>query len=529
MTPTELWEFWNVLLETTKTKISKDIWDHYIQSGLFPKSLENNVLSIGSTRPYIKNFIETNQMYNDILIKTAQQILGRPLEICITFEETIIQEIEDKDAPSSLNLFSGQEKNKKETHPSFSDEANHLTGPKYEGIPYEPVVINIKGGKASALIEPAMEYAGDTSSIYTTPSPEHFLFPEENDSVSYESVLNSAYTFDTFVPGNSNRVAYSAAQAVAEMPAQKYNPLFIYGQSGLGKTHLMHAIGHYIKKEHPHLRVLCISSERFTNDLINSIKDKKSESFRKKYRNIDVLLVDDIQFLQSKEHTQEEFFHTFNTLHDDKKQIVLTSDTLPKDMKKMEDRLRSRFEGGFVATIQPPDLETRIAILRSISDREIGKNPNLKIPNDVINYIATIFDDNIRSMEGAFTKVIVTAELENKPISKEYTTNILKDIIDDTKNTYLTITSIQDFISSYFKIKKEDLLGKKRTKQLAYCRQIAMYLARELINESYPQIAISFGKKDHTTALHAYEKISKERENNKETRDLIDDIIKNLS
>ena len=337
------------------------------------------------------------------------------------------------------------------------------------------------------------------------------------------SSLNSHYTFDTFVTGNSNRFAHAAALAVAESPGRVYNPFFMYGGVGLGKTHLMHAIGHKILEKFPQMRVLYISSEKFTNELINSIRDGNPESFRQKYRNIDVLLVDDIQFLSKKEHTQEEFFHKFNTLHDANKHIILSSDRHPREIQTLEDRLRSRFEWGLITDIQAPDLETRIAILRKKAALE-----HLDVPNDVMFSIANRIDNNIRELEGALTRVVAYASLTKQPVTTTLTNEALANIFPTDKTREVTMELIQEVVASYFKLRLDDLHGKKRTRNLAMPRQIAMYLCRELTNNSLPQIGSSFGGRDHTTVIHAYEKISKERQEDAKLDRTIEQLMQRI-
>lgn len=318
------------------------------------------------------------------------------------------------------------------------------------------------------------------------------------------SMLNPKYTFDTFVIGSGNRFAHAASLAVAEAPAKAYNPLFIYGGVGLGKTHLMHAIGHYVQDHNPNAKVVYLSSEKFTNEFINSIRDNKAGDFRNKYRNVDVLLIDDIQFLAGKEQTQEEFFHTFNTLHEESKQIVISSDRPPKEIPTLEDRLRSRFEWGLITDITPPDLETRIAILRKKAKAE-----GLDIPNEVMLYIANQIDSNIRELEGALIRVVAYSSLINKDINADLAAEALKDIIPSSKPKVITILDIQKVVGQHFNVKLEDFKAKKRTKSVAYPRQIAMYLSRELTDFSLPKIGEEFGGRDHTTVIHAHEKISK--------------------
>ena len=335
--------------------------------------------------------------------------------------------------------------------------------------------------------------------------------------------LNPKYTFDTFVIGNSNRFAHAACVAVAESPAKAYNPLFLYGGVGLGKTHLMHAIGHHIMCQQEDPKVVYVSSEKFTNELINSIKNDKNEEFRNKYRNVDVLLIDDIQFIAGKEGTQEEFFHTFNALHEANKQIIISSDRPPKEIPTLEDRLRSRFEMGLITDIQPPDFETRIAILRKKAQLE-----NINVPNEVMTYIAKYIKSNIRELEGALTRVVAYSSLTNKNISLELATEALKDIISIPKSEEITVNIIKEKVSEAFNIKMDDFNSKKRTRTIAYPRQIAMYICRELTDLSLPKIGSEFGGRDHTTVIHAHDKISKDIEENQQIKEKIDKIISDL-
>ncbi|RFA32586.1 chromosomal replication initiation protein DnaA [Virgibacillus dokdonensis] len=319
-----------------------------------------------------------------------------------------------------------------------------------------------------------------------------------------KSLLNAKYTFDTFVIGAGNRFAHAASLAVAEAPAKAYNPLFIYGGVGLGKTHLMHAIGHYVQDHNPEAKVVYLSSEKFTNEFINAIMDNKTVNFRNKYRNVDILLIDDIQFIAGKESTQEEFFHTFNALHDDNKQIIISSDRPPKEIPTLEDRLRSRFEWGLITDITPPDLETRIAILTKKAKAE-----GLDIPNEVMLYIANQIDTNIRELEGALIRIVAYSSLVNQDIDASLAADALKDIIPSNKPKVVTIASIQEIVGKRYNVRLEDFLAKKRTKSIAFPRQIAMYLSREMTDSSLPKIGEEFGGRDHTTVIHAHEKISK--------------------
>jgi chromosomal replication initiator protein len=314
--------------------------------------------------------------------------------------------------------------------------------------------------------------------------------------------LNPKYQFETFVIGSSNRFAHAAAVAVAESPAKAYNPLFIYGESGLGKTHLLHAIGHYTQALVPGSRVRYVSSEEFTNDFINSIRDGRGETFRKRYRDIDVLLVDDIQFLENKEQTQEEFFHTFNTLHNANKQIVISSDRPPKQLVTLEDRLRNRFEWGLITDITPPELETRIAILRKKAAAE-----HLDAPPEVLEFIASKISSNIRELEGALIRVTAFASLNRQSVDLALAEVVLKDLIADATSAEITASTIMAQTSAYFSISMEELCGTSRTRMLVTARQIAMYLCRELTDLSLPKIGQHFGGRDHTTVMHADRKI----------------------
>lgn len=315
--------------------------------------------------------------------------------------------------------------------------------------------------------------------------------------------LNPKYTFDNFVIGQSNRFAHAAAVAVAEAPAKAYNPLFIYGDSGLGKTHLLHAIGDYAASMYAGIRVRYVSSEEFTNDFINSIANNRGSAFQARYRDVDILLIDDIQFLQGRAETQEAFFHTFNTLHDHDKQVVITSDLPPKQLTGFEDRMRSRFEWGLITDVQAPDLETRIAILRKKAQSE-----RLLIPDDVLEYIATVVSSNIRELEGALIRVSAFASLNRSTLDMSLAQTVLRDIIDQDDANVISPTDIITATAQYFKLSVDDLYGSSRSQAVATARQIAMYLCRERTSLSLPKIGQLFGNRDHTTVMYAYKKIS---------------------
>ncbi|WP_432662102.1 chromosomal replication initiator protein DnaA [Wukongibacter baidiensis] len=335
--------------------------------------------------------------------------------------------------------------------------------------------------------------------------------------------LNPKYVFDTFVIGNSNRFAHAASLAVAETPAKAYNPLFIYGGVGLGKTHLMHAIGHYTLGQNPNTKVVYVSSEKFTNELINSIKDDKNVEFRNKYRTVDVLLIDDIQFIAGKERTQEEFFHTFNALYEANKQLIISSDRPPKEIPTLEDRLRSRFEWGLITDIQAPDFETRIAILRKKAELE-----NIDIENEVLHFIAKKIKSNIRELEGALIRISAYSSLTNKDVSIDLANEALKDIISSSKPKQITISYIKDIVAQNHNVKVEDLNSKRRTRSITYPRQIAMYICRELTDLSLPKIGEEFGGRDHTTVIHAYDKISKDIKADNDFKNRIEKIVKEI-
>ena len=344
------------------------------------------------------------------------------------------------------------------------------------------------------------------------------LFADEDKtkSIAYESNINKRQRFDTFVVGNSNRFATAAAQAVANDPGNIYNPLFIYGNSGLGKTHLMHAIGNSILEAYPSAKVRYVTSETFTNEIINAIQNHTVKDFQEKYRTIDCLIIDDIQFLENKERTQEEFFHTFNALKESNKQIVISSDRNPQSMDKLEERLRSRFASGLTVDIQPPDLETRIAIIRKKAEIE-----NIAMPNEVIQTVATSIDNNIRMIEGAFNRIVAYASIMHLPIDMKVTETVLRDFATNTRQN-ITIEKIINHVCKFYSLQTDDLIGKKRPKNIVLPRQIAMYLCRKMTDASLPKIGLSFGGRDHTTVIHAYEKIEKMRKEDRSFNSLME-------
>ena len=469
----QLQAIWEQILVELSKDISKLSCDSFLKP-IVPLSINEQILELGTPNQFVKEFLEDR--YVDSIKAATAKVTNNNLQLKII----------------NLQLGDTVEPELVSTVPSISS------------------------------VNTAEELVLTTSTAVTaTTAPE---IKTTNSVILEDSFsLNPKYVFETFVTGNSNRFAHAAALAVAEAPAKVYNPFFMYGGVGLGKTHLMHAIGHRILEKNPNLRVLYISSEKFTNELINSIRDGNPESFRQKYRNIDVLLVDDIQFLSKKEHTQEEFFHTFNTLHNANKQIIISSDRPPREIQTLEDRLRSRFEWGLITDIQAPDLETRIAILRKKALLE-----NLTVPNDVMLFIASRIDNNIRELEGALIRVMAYASLTNQVVTNELVSEALKDVFPHGKTKEITLELIQEIVSSYFKIKMEDLLAKKRTRNLAFPRQIAMYLSRELTDTSLPRIGELFGGRDHTTVIHAHDKIARERNEDNKLNNTIKELIKRI-
>ncbi len=451
-----IWQETLLLLEKEMIRPSFETWIKVLS----PKAYTDGIFELETNRQIVKEWVETR--YFPVIRKTLEQVLNQPVIVAIS---TVAL---DSDKDSLL---------KTPSLPSFS----------------------------SAPLSTASSVS--QNSLVHQRQEENF------------SPLNPKYTFDSFVIGNSNRFAHAASLAVAEMPAKVYNPFFIYGGVGLGKTHLMHAIGHRIMQIHPENKVLYISSEKFTNDFINAIMSGHPESFRNRYRSIDVLLIDDIQFLAKKEQTQEEFFHTFNALHEANKQIIISSDRPPKDIPTLEDRLRSRFEWGLTTDIQSPDLETRIAILRKKALIE-----NITMPNDVIVYISTRIDNNIRELEGAFNRVNAFSFLNRKPITIELAMESLKDLFPKDKTSQITPQKIQEIVASHFRIKVDDLVSKRRTRNVTVPRQLAMFLCRELTDWSLPKIGEFFGGRDHTTVIHAYEKVNRERQEDSKIASLLLEI-----
>ncbi len=442
-----------------------------------PLGLVENTALIATPNEFVKEQLETR--LRALITQALSQQLGRDIQLAVTVDP----------APQATMPAAGP--------------AEHLPAepaPRRPGLPGPQVPEHDLGSRLGATA-PARGDA-DRGPAHTDPGHPGASGAMPASLRPGGTRLNSKYTFETFVIGSSNRFAHAAAVAVAEAPAKAYNPLFIYGDSGLGKTHLLHAIGHYAQTLYSGLKVRYVSSEEFTNDFINMIRDGKQDGFRRRYRDVDVLLVDDIQFLENKEGTQEEFFHTFNTLHNASKQIVISSDRAPKRLVTLEDRLRSRFEWGLLTDVQPPELETRIAILRRKAIQD-----TLNVPPEVLEYIASRISTNIRELEGALIRVTAFASLNRQSVDLQLAEIVLKDLIPEAQGPQITAATIMGQTASYFGLSIEDLCGTSRSRVLVTARHIAMYLCRELTDLSLPKIGQQFGGRDHTTVINADRKI----------------------
>ena len=444
-----------------------------------PLGLVENTALIATPNEFVKEQLETR--LRPLVTQALSQELGRDIQLAVTV-----------DPAPQLGSAPGA---------PVSDLAAEAAAPLTAEHPRRPAA------DGSPRHEPPVHSSSDPAGpqpVHADPGRPGTIPPDGGPAGPRlgGARLNSKYTFETFVIGSSNRFAHAAAVAVAEAPAKAYNPLFVYGDSGLGKTHLLHAIGHYAQTLYSGLKVRYVSSEEFTNDFINMIRDGKQDGFRRRYRDVDVLLVDDIQFLENKEGTQEEFFHTFNTLHNASKQIVISSDRAPKRLVTLEDRLRSRFEWGLLTDVQPPELETRIAILRRKAIQE-----GLNAPPEVLEYIASRISTNIRELEGALIRVTAFASLNRQSVDLQLAEIVLKDLIPEAAGPQITAATIMGQTASYFGLSIEDLCGTSRSRVLVTARHIAMYLCRELTDLSLPKIGQQFGGRDHTTVINADRKI----------------------
>ncbi|MEJ5868329.1 chromosomal replication initiator protein DnaA [Pseudokineococcus sp. 5B2Z-1] len=425
------------------------------------------------------------QRVRDVVVGVLGEELGRPVRLAITVDPSL--DVDALDGPADDGAGAGVDG----APPTDDDEGPAATGGLERTVDDLPPPVGVR--------------------------------PRDPGRPSEPTRLNPKYTFDSFVIGASNRFAHAAAVAVAEAPAKAYNPLFVYGESGLGKTHLLHAIGDYAAKLYQGVRVRYVNSEEFTNDFINSIRDDKASAFQRRYRDVDVLLIDDIQFLSNKVQTQEEFFHTFNTLHNADKQVVVTSDLPPKQLSGFEERMRSRFEWGLITDVQPPDLETRIAILR-----KKAAGDELQAPDDVLEFIASKISTNIRELEGALIRVTAFANLNRQGVDLPLAEVVLKDLLTDTGTGVVTVATIMAQASDYFGVTMEDLAGASRSRTLVTARQTAMYLCRELTDLSLPKIGQAFGGRDHTTVMHANRKIREQMAERRSTFNQVTELTNRI-
>lgn len=549
MSDLDLYSLWDQVMQKTKTKMPQQMWDSLVVNSLMPYSMTSTILTLFVMDPSKLKYIQTPLVHNQIveaaksLLPTLQTIdyLTNTSSIDVASTDSMdntstdIPPIPPIDMPSIEDTTMESSPSSIISPPWDADEYDEVlpegvSRPSYDS----PVIIQRNTSSSQGIQKPVPADLFATKTTATTSIPLPTTPPVQRDmSSSSKSHLNRAFTFDNYIESNSNCVAFSAAKAVAENPGLRYNPLYIHGQSGLGKTHLMHAIGNEILANNPAAKIMSITSEDFMNSFIESLRTKTPDQFRRNFRDIDVLIIDDVQFLEekNKKTTQEEFFNTFNHLLSHNKAVILSSDKPPKDYKEMEERLITRFNSGLTVEIEAPNPEMIEAIIHEEIIHRRSEYPTLYVPKEVIHLFAQYFNKrNIRELKGAFETLITQAAITNRleTIDVEFTNKAIKDFIIHTEKIVLSIKYIQEFVADYFKIKLEHLISQKRNKQYAHPRQIAMYLARELINESYPQISFAFGKKDHTTALHAYEKISREMEKDQDLRYTIERIREEL-
>lgn len=545
MSDLDLYSLWDQVMQKTKTKMPQQMWDSLVVNSLMPYSMTSTTLTLFVMDPSKLKYIQTPLVHNQIL-EAAKSLLPtlQTIDYLTDTATTDASPTEQMSTPPTeippmppIDMPSFDDTTIESTSPSIIsppwDAENYdevlpdgVSRPSYDS----PVIIQRNASTPQGIQKPVpTDLFATKTATPVPPAP-----PIQRDmSSSSKSHLNRTFTFDNYIESNSNRVAFSAAKAVADNPGLRYNPLYIHGQSGLGKTHLMHAIGNEILAKNPAAKIMSITSEDFMNSFIESLRTKTPDQFRRNFRDIDVLIIDDVQFLEekNKKTTQEEFFNTFNHLLSHNKAVILSSDKPPKDYKEMEERLITRFNSGLTVEIEAPNPEMIEAIIHEEIHHRRSEYPTLYVPKEVVHLFAQYFNNrNIRELKGAFETLITQAAISGRleSIDVEFTNKAIKDFIIHTEKIVLSIKYIQEFIADYFKIKLEHLVSQKRNKQYAHPRQIAMYLAREIINESYPQISYAFGKKDHTTALHAYEKISREMEKDPDLRLTIERIRQEL-
>jgi chromosomal replication initiator protein len=467
---------WNNILETVEKRLNKQIFDAWFRPIHFEGFDEDDKVLRLRANHVTKNWVNT--YYSDLLTQTMKELNLRNYKLDWEIEETELK------------------------NESFEDDGEFF-------VEQNKVIGNAATSKRA--------FSGSSKSDSRSVST-NFV-----DIEPIENSLNPKYTFEKFVVGSCNQFAHAAALAVAEAPGKTYNPMYIYGGVGLGKTHLMHAAGHAIRERNRHLRVAYITSEKFMNELINAIRYDKTQTFREKYRSIDVLLMDDVQFLAGKERTQEEFFHTFNALHNDQKQIVITSDCPPREIPTLEERLHSRFEWGLIADMEPPDLETKVAILKRKADLD-----GVDLPDEIAFYMATKVRSNIRELEGSLVRLVAISSLRGVPISKMLAQDAMRNIIDSDQPEGLTIERIAKKVAEKYDLSFEEIKSKNNSRQIAVPRQIAMYLCKRLTKHSFPEIGKAFGGKHHTTVMHSVEKIDRLIKEDRALHKIVSEFIDNL-
>jgi chromosomal replication initiator protein len=478
-TSAETVNVWNSVLQSVEKRLNRQIFDSWFRPIQFEGFDENEKVLRLRASQVNKDWVNT--YYSDLIAQTLNELNLSNYRLDWKIEETRLPE----------PIFTKE------------DEEEEFFFEKQQGAPKANNFNFLEKPKPEVLVS-----AGTTNFVDIEP---------------IENSLNPKYTFSTFVVGSCNQFAHAASLAVAEAPGKTYNPMFIYGGVGLGKTHLMHAAGHAIKERNRHLRVAYISAEKFMNELINAIRYDKTQTFREKYRSIDVLLMDDVQFMAGKERTQEEFFHTFNALHNDQKQIVITSDCPPREIPTLEERLHSRFEWGLITDIEPPDLETKVAILKRKADLD-----GVNLPDEVAFFIASKVKHNIRELEGSLVRLVAISSLRGLPISKMLAQDAIRNIVDSDQQEGITIDRITKTVASNYKMTVEDLKSKNNSRQIAVPRQVAMYLCKRLTKHSFPEIGREFGGKHHTTVMHSVEKIDALIKEDRNFHRVVSDLIDNL-
>ncbi|WP_395727869.1 chromosomal replication initiator protein DnaA [Nakamurella sp.] len=486
-----------------------------------PVGLLGSTALLAAPSEFAKEAIERS--LRDAIASTLSRHLGMPIKLAVTVsEETAVE-------PAAGERFGGDRPtpgtppgspiNGRAPLPGFRDQGDAPPTGRDRSGPFRSGDDDIDRTGPTDAVDGGLDGEVDNLASVTEIWPTYSTRRDQAPQNPALSRLNEKYSFETFVIGSSNRFAHAAAVAVAEAPAVAYNPLFIWGDSGLGKTHLLHGIGHYAQRLFPGMRVRYVSSEEFTNDFINSLRDDRKVAFQRRYRDVDVLLVDDIQFLEGKEGTQEEFFHTFNTLYNANKQIVISSDRPPKRLETLEDRMRTRFEWGLITDIQPPELETRIAILRKKAALD-----RMNAPDDVLEFIASRIERNIRELEGALIRVTAFASLNKQAVDLALAQIVLRDLIRDPVSNDIDAATIMAVTAEYFDVTLDELCGPTKTKHIAMARQIAMYLCRELTDLTLPKIGATFGGRDHTTVMHATKKIRTELAERRQTYDHVQEL-----